>query len=79
MSITINAIYENGVLKPLDNISLKEHEKVKIDINLDSQLKQRLKNLSEAAYKKTDAYSSDEIENDISQAYKEVKEMHVKN
>jgi len=26
MAKTINAIYENGVLKPLEPISLKEHE-----------------------------------------------------
>ena len=30
----INAIYENGVFKPLEPVSLKEHEKVKLDINL---------------------------------------------
>jgi predicted DNA-binding antitoxin AbrB/MazE fold protein len=32
MSKTIEAIYENGVLKPLNTIDLKEHEKVKIVI-----------------------------------------------
>lgn len=28
MSKTIEAIYENGVLKPLDQIPLKEHQRV---------------------------------------------------
>ena len=28
MAKTINAIYENGVFKPLEPISLKEHEMV---------------------------------------------------
>lgn len=26
----INAIYENGVFKPLEKVNLKEHEKIKI-------------------------------------------------
>jgi len=30
MPRTIEAIYEDGVLKPLDTLALKEHEKVKI-------------------------------------------------
>jgi predicted DNA-binding antitoxin AbrB/MazE fold protein len=30
MAKTIEAIYENGVLKPLSGLNLKEHERVKI-------------------------------------------------
>ena len=29
----INAIYENGILKPLGKIDLKEHQKVEIIVN----------------------------------------------
>ena len=32
MSRVINAIYENGVFKPLEEVSFKEHEKVHIVI-----------------------------------------------
>ena len=32
MSITIEAIYENGVLRPSELLPLKEHEKVRVTI-----------------------------------------------
>ncbi len=32
MSLTIEAIYENGVLKPSEPLPLKEHEKVRVTV-----------------------------------------------
>lgn len=32
MSQVINVIYENGVFRPLEKITIKEHEKIKIII-----------------------------------------------
>lgn len=32
MTITVEAVYENGVLKPAQTLALKEHEKVSITI-----------------------------------------------
>jgi predicted DNA-binding antitoxin AbrB/MazE fold protein len=32
MAITVEAIYENGVLKPSQPLSLKEHEKVRLTV-----------------------------------------------
>ena len=32
MSLTVDAIYENGVLKPSVTLPLKEHEKVRVTI-----------------------------------------------
>jgi predicted DNA-binding antitoxin AbrB/MazE fold protein len=32
MALTIEAVYENGVLKPTQPLPLKEHEKVRITI-----------------------------------------------
>jgi predicted DNA-binding antitoxin AbrB/MazE fold protein len=32
MSITFEAVYEAGVLKPIDPLPLKEHEKVRLTI-----------------------------------------------
>ncbi len=32
ITITIEAIYENGVLKPVEPLPLKEHEKVRITL-----------------------------------------------
>jgi len=36
MSITVEAIYENGVLKPGRPLPLQEHEKVKLTIDSDA-------------------------------------------
>jgi hypothetical protein len=32
MSITVDAVYENGVLKPIRSLPLNEHEKVRLTI-----------------------------------------------
>ena len=32
MTLTVEAIYENGVLKPLQPLPFKEHEKVRITV-----------------------------------------------
>ena len=74
MAKTINAIYENGVFKPLEPISLKEHERVTLDINLEEQLRNQLKELIERIYKRTDKYSAKEIEDNITVAFSEVQE-----
>ena len=34
MAITVEAIYENGVLKPAQPLPLKEHEKVQITVKV---------------------------------------------
>ena len=73
---TINAIYEDGVFKPLEPISLDEHEKVRLDINLDERLRKQLEELAEDIYKRTDKYSSEEIEANITEACREVQEIY---
>jgi predicted DNA-binding antitoxin AbrB/MazE fold protein len=35
MTLTIEAMYEDGVLKPLSPLPLAEHEKVRVTINAD--------------------------------------------
>jgi predicted DNA-binding antitoxin AbrB/MazE fold protein len=32
MALTVEAVYENGVLKPLQPLPLKEHEKVRVTV-----------------------------------------------
>ena len=76
MAKTINAIYENGVFKPLEPISLKEHERVTLDINLEEQLRNQLKELIENIYKRTDKYSAKEIEDNITEAFREVQKTY---
>lgn len=38
MSITVEAVYENGVLKPSQPLPLKEHEKVRITVRSPAEL-----------------------------------------
>jgi predicted DNA-binding antitoxin AbrB/MazE fold protein len=37
MTLTIEATYEDGVLKPLAPLPLKEHEKVRVTIDADAE------------------------------------------
>jgi predicted DNA-binding antitoxin AbrB/MazE fold protein len=76
MSKTIQAIYEDGVFKPLEPISLPEHEKVRLDINLDEHLRHQLKTVTEGVYQRTDHSSPEEIEANITEACKEVQDMY---
>lgn len=76
MPKTINAIYEDGVFKPLEPISLTDHERVMLDINLDDRLRKQLEDLTESIYKRTDKYSSEEIEANITEAYREAQETY---
>lgn len=71
MSKTIEAIYEDGVFKPLQKIDIKEHERVSIKILPGDEWQKRFNSLIEKIHKKTAQYNSAEIEADISQAVKE--------
>jgi len=70
----INAIFENGVFKPLEKIEMKEHEKVTIKILSLDQWQSRFNRVIEKVHKRANQYTSEEIETDISQAIKEVRE-----
>jgi predicted DNA-binding antitoxin AbrB/MazE fold protein len=41
MAITIEAVYENGVLKPAQPLPLKEHERVRVTVEAESILVQQ--------------------------------------
>ena len=36
MTVTVEAVYENGVLKPMAPLPLREHERVQLTINVHS-------------------------------------------
>ncbi len=73
MSKTIEAVYENGVFKPLKKMTLKEHERVHIKILPNDEWQKRFDHLIEKIHKKAAQYNAEEIESDISQTIKEVK------
>jgi len=70
----INAVFEDGVFKPLDKIEMKEHEKVAIKVFSLDQWQTRFNRIIEKIHQRANQYTSEEIETDISQAIKEVRE-----
>jgi predicted DNA-binding antitoxin AbrB/MazE fold protein len=74
MAEVINAVFENGVFKPLEKIEMKEHEKVTIKILSLDQWQGRFNRIVEKIHKRAIQYTSEEIETDIFQAIKEVRE-----
>ena len=73
MPKVIDAIYENGVFKPLEAVEIKEHEKVSIKIISLDEWQNGFGRIIEKIHKKAAQYSPEEIEHDISQAIKEVR------
>lgn len=71
---SIEAIYEDGVFKPLKKINLKEHERVEIKVVSKDDWNMRFNHLIKKIHKKASQYTSQEIENDIIQAIKETRE-----
>ena len=74
MAEVINAVFVNGVFKPLDKIEMKENEKVTIKILSLDQWQSRFNRVIEKIQKRANQYTPEEIEIDISQAIKEVRE-----
>ena len=73
MAKVIDAVFENGVFKPLNDIKIKEHEKVEIKIVSLDEWQKRFNRIIKKLHKKAAQYSSEEIESDISHAIKEVR------
>ena len=74
MAEVINAVFVNGVFKPLEKIEMKENEKVTIKILSLDQWQSRFNRVIEKIQKRANQYTREEIEIDISQAIKEVRE-----
>lgn len=73
MSSVIDAIFENGVFKPLQNVKIKEHEKVAIKIVPLDEWQSRFNRVLEKIHKQSVLYTSEEIEADISNAIRETR------
>jgi predicted DNA-binding antitoxin AbrB/MazE fold protein len=74
MTEIINAVFENGVFKPLEKIEMKEHQKVTIKILSLDQWQSRFDRVIEKIHKNAKQYTPEEIETNISQAIKEARE-----
>lgn len=73
MSNLIDAIFEDGVFKPLQNVKVKEHEKVAIKIVPLDEWQNRFNSIIEKIHKQAVLYTSEEIEADISTAIREIR------
>ncbi|MEW6669820.1 MAG: antitoxin family protein [Thermodesulfobacteriota bacterium] len=73
MSHVIEAIYENGVLRPLQEIPVREHQRVEIKILSLDDWQVRFRQVIDRVQKHTARYPSEEIESDISEAVEEVR------
>lgn len=69
----INAVFENGVFKPLQKVRVKEHQKVGLKIVPLDDWEKRFERIIKKIHKETAQYSSEEIESDITQAIQEVR------
>lgn len=73
MSKVIDAIFENGVFKPLQHVEVKEHERVAIKIISLDEWQNRFSRIIEKIHEKAAQYTPEEIESDISNAIKETR------
>ncbi|MGO9015868.1 MAG: antitoxin family protein [Dissulfurispiraceae bacterium] len=73
MPKTIDAIYENGVFKPLKKIRLKDKQQVQIQILSDKDWQRKFDKALKSIRSKTAMFSTKEIETDIKDAIKEVR------
>lgn len=68
---TVDAIYENGVLKPTKRLFLPDHSRLKLIISSENEWADELKALLKKVHRRTRQFTSEEIEKDITLAAKE--------
>ena len=73
MSQVVEAIFQNGVFKPLHPVDIKESEIVAIKVVSIDEWQMKFRAIIEKIHQKTAQYSAEEIEEDISLALKEVR------
>ncbi|OGW40459.1 MAG: hypothetical protein A2Y97_04310 [Nitrospirae bacterium RBG_13_39_12] len=74
MSKVIEAVFENGVLKPVKKLRLKDKQQVKIQILNDEDWQERFDRVLKSIRSKAARFSPEQIEADIARAIKEVME-----
>jgi len=78
MSKVIEAVFENGVLKPVKKLRLKDKQQVKIQILTDEDWQERFDRALKSIRSKAACFSTEEIESDIEEAIKEVRSVKPK-
>jgi len=73
MSQIINAIFKNGVFRPLQSVSIKEHEHVTIKMVPLDDWQSRFNKIIVKIHAMAMPYAPDEVQADIDDAVKEVR------
>jgi predicted DNA-binding antitoxin AbrB/MazE fold protein len=71
MSRVIRAIFENGILRPLETLDLPERSEVKLAIQAPDQWASEFTGFQARIHAKTSHFSSEEIEADITATSRE--------
>ncbi len=73
MSKVIEAVFEDGVFKPLKKIRLKDKQQVQIKILSEDDWQRRFEKVLKSIRSKTAKFPPEEIEADIEEAIREVR------
>ena len=74
---SIQATFEKGVLKPSEDLGLQEHERVRLIVTSEAEWQRKFAALLEQVQSKTDRFTADEIEADVSAAAEENRVINV--
>lgn len=58
MSKIIDAVYENGIFKPLEDVEVRDHEKVSVKIVSRDEWQKRFDRIIKKIHKKSAQYTS---------------------
>jgi predicted DNA-binding antitoxin AbrB/MazE fold protein len=59
---SVQAVFENGVLRPSEDLGLQEHERVRLIVTSEAEWERKFAALLEQVQSKTDRFPTDEIE-----------------
>ena len=65
---SVQAIFEDGVLRPSEDLGLQEHERVRLIVTSEAEWQRKLAARLEQVQGKTDRLAVDEIEADVTAA-----------
>ena len=68
---SVQAVFEDGVLRPVEDLGLQEHERVRLIVTSEAEWQQKFAALLDRVQSKTDAFAPDEIEAEITAATQE--------
>jgi predicted DNA-binding antitoxin AbrB/MazE fold protein len=68
---SVQAVIEDGVLRPSEDLGLQEHERVRLIVTSEAEWERQFAALLAQVQSKTDRFAADEIEADITAATQE--------